>query len=734
MDSRGDKTPELDVKTTLLPLKSRLNKEITYHENAAIDEEDIGHVSDVYELDIGKKKHVVVLGKPKYIFSVKHLIFIPIYVIDDMETIRSQIGVFEFKLGVLPRIGMDVSQFPEPLFYSFVNDEYLAKTHSESSLFLRKIKIPKTTTIKKTNDVLSNVLSNNDVLSLGKQENDGTEEEEESKKAVTFDDRFQVHSNGNASDGNVSDGIASDGIRTNKVSAEEIFEKIDNYSAMPALEEDTQATSAQIRKMYRPSSHDSWMAEYMKNPYYSVADATVSSFANESLFVSLCDAFRQIGKKTDVAKLRTLIATHYSLEEFKEPQKLYMEFDDRIKEMERTSARLQANVAASRVRMEATDTMEKQQEIIEKEIERTKTQRDKYVGYVREMDSVDKMREFIRSNPAYWPNMWALQTLEKALHVKFILFSEDEFRVKNMDDVLQCGQEDTSSKTPPKPEYYILLSTKDVKSTGTEQYKLISYRDHSILRFAEIPHDVKVFLVNKCIERNAGSFYRIEDFRVLKSKFGVDEDEGGSEDYAELEGANELFDPTTVFVFQTNSRKAPGKASGESILLSNIPQYGPLTEIKHWRRHLSDEWMESPFFLDGKKWKSVDHFLLGTRYRKGYPDVYHLFSLDSDEKFDKSIGDLARDLAAARKFEGHVPNKKGTAMVRVVADLDFDQQKERVRALHAKFGDNMDMRQTLSFTRNALLLYRNKSHRPLVPDMDLMKVRRELMLTTASSS
>lgn len=723
MDSLDDKKPELGVKTpmaTLLPLKSRLNKEITYHENAAIDDEDIGHVSDVYELDIGKKKHVVVLGKPKYIFSVKHLIFIPIYVIDDMETIRSQIGVFEFKLGVLPRIGMDVSQFPEPLFYSFVNDEYLAKTHSESSLFLRKIKIPKTTTIKKS---MNDGETKNEGLTMDVLANDGTEEE--SKGVVTFDDRFQIHSN---------DAVLS--ARTNKVdpfSIGEIFEKIDNYSAMPALEEEIPATSAQIRKMYRPSSHDSWMAEYMKNPYYSVADATVSSFANESLFVSLCDAFRQIGKKTDVAKLRTLIATHYSLEEFKEPQQLYMEFDDRIKELERTSARLQANVSASRARMEETDMLEKQQEMIEKEIERAKTQRDKYVGYVREMDSVDKMREFIRSSPAYWPNMWALQTLEKALRIKFILFSEDEYRVKNMDDVLQCGQDDLSSKTPPKPEYYILLSTKDIKSTGTEQYKLISYRDHSILRFAEIPHDIKVFLVNKCIERNAGAFYRIEDFRVLKSKFGVDEDEGGSEDFAELEGANELFDPLTIFVFQTHSKKAPGKASGESILLSKIPQYGPLSEIKHWRQHLSDTWLESPFFLDGKKWKSVEHFLLGTRYRKGYPDVYHLFSLDSDEKFDKSIGDLARDLAAARKFEGHVPNKKGTAMVRVVPDLDFNQQKERVRALHAKFGDNMDMRQTLSFTRNALLLYRNKSHRPLVPDMDLMKVRRELLLTNTAN-
>lgn len=721
MDSLNDKRPDLGVKTTLPPLKSRLNKEITYHENAEIDDEDIEHVSDVYELDIGKKKHVVVLGKPKYIFSVKHLIFIPIYVIDDMETIRSQIGVFEFKLGVLPRIGMDVSQFPEPLLYSFVNDEYLAKTHSESSLFLRKIKIPKTTTIKKS---MNDGETKNEGLTMDVLANDGTEEE--SKGVVTFDDRFQIHSN---------DAVLS--ARTNKVepfSTGEIFEKIDNYSAMPALEEEIPATSAQIRKLYRPSSHDSWMAEYMHNPYYSVADATVSSFANESLFVSLCDAFRQIGKKTDVAKLRTLIATHYSLEEFKEPQQLYMEFDDRIKELERTSARLQANISANRVRMEETDTLEKQLSLMEKETERAKTQRDKYVGYVREMDSVDKMREFIRSNPAYWPNMWALQTLEKALHVKFILFSEDEYRVKNMDDVLQCGQDDISSKTPLKPEYYILLSTKDIKSSGTEQYKLISYRDHSILRFAEIPHDIKVFLVNKCIERNAGPFYRIEDFRILKSKFGVDEDEGGSEDFTELEGAHELFDPLTIFVFQTNSQKAPGKASGESILLSKIPQYGPLSEIKRWRQHLSDTWMESPFFLDGKKWKSVEHFLLGTRYRKGYPDVYHLFSLDSDEKFDKSIGDLARDLPAARKFEGHVPNKKGTAMVRVVPDLDFNQQKERVRALHAKFGDNMDMRQTLSFTRNALLLYRNKSHRPLVPDMDLMNVRRELILTSALSS
>jgi hypothetical protein len=89
-------------------------------------------------------------------------------------------------------------------------------------------------------------------------------------------------------------------------------------------------------------------------------------------------------------------------------------------------------------------------------------------------------------------------------------FSEDEYRVENMDDVLQCGDSGNASSSNGasqkvvQPEYYILLSTKDIKSTGTEQYKLISNLNHSILRFADIPHDIKVFIVNKCIERNAG--------------------------------------------------------------------------------------------------------------------------------------------------------------------------------------------------------------------------------------
>lgn len=552
---------------------------------------------------------------------------------------------------------------------------------------------------------------------------------------------------------------------------------------MTPLQEENADMASKIRKAYHASAHDSWMAEYMKNPYYSIMEKHIpktgtgtgigtsmepsfsgTSFANESLFACICDAFLQLGKKTDVSKLRSLLANHYSLKEFEEPRKTYMAFDDKLKDLQRTKERLQTNLTANQLRagqgvnasrqiLEESKRMEAQLMDLKKEMEDTELYRDELVGYMKDADSVDKMRDYIRSSPKFWPVLWAMQTLEEVLRVKFIVFSQDEYQVKNMDDVLQCFPVTAPTK-PWNPTHYILLSSKEVKTSNgrskQETFQLIAYRDHTIFTFDEIPHDVKLFIVNKCIERQSDIFYQIEEFRQLKSKYGVDEDEGGLENYEEWEGAHDLFDPATRLVFHTPSKKEPGKAVGEIIPLSKVPKYAALKKVKTWRQQLADDWTQTPFFLDGKKWQSVEHFLLGTRYRKGHPDVYHLFSLDSfveeeeeeegkDEDMvkDKSIDrNMSTDLDAARKFKGYVPNKKGNAMVQVHPDLDFDMQKERTRALEAKFGTNEDMRQTLLFTNNALLLNRKNNHQPssFFADMPLMQVRRDLFSSLSTTT
>ena len=40
-----------------------------------------------------------------------------------------------------------------------------------------------------------------------------------------------------------------------------------------------------------------------------------------------------------------------------------------------------------------------------------------------------------------------------------------------------------------------------------------------MLKFTEIPYDVKSMIINKCLETNSGGYYLIPDFRNLKRKW-----------------------------------------------------------------------------------------------------------------------------------------------------------------------------------------------------------------------
>ena len=60
-------------------VKSKLHSEIQYKETYAIDPEDIGFETSVYEIELFNRDAEIALGKPKYEFSSKHVIYFPIY-------------------------------------------------------------------------------------------------------------------------------------------------------------------------------------------------------------------------------------------------------------------------------------------------------------------------------------------------------------------------------------------------------------------------------------------------------------------------------------------------------------------------------------------------------------------------------------------------------------------------------------------------------------------------------
>jgi hypothetical protein len=58
--------------------------------------------------------------------------------------------------------------------------------------------------------------------------------------------------------------------------------------------------------------------------------------------------------------------------------------------------------------------------------------------------------------------------------------------------------------------------------------------------------------------------------------------------------------------------------------------------VKDWRRMLDDEYV-SPFILDGKRWKTVEHYYQACKFKKRFSNFYASFSLDSKSEICENV-------------------------------------------------------------------------------------------------
>jgi hypothetical protein len=265
------------------------------------------------------------------------------------------------------------------------------------------------------------------------------------------------------------------------------------------------------------------------------------------------------------------------------------------------------------------------------------------------------------------------------------------------------------------PNYYIMTVY------NNNHYELLSYHHKRILNFNEIPYDVKVLAVNKCLEKNAGQYYLIQDFRNFKSKLGMDPDLGKK--LEEEEDESDLYDSKVTFMFHSKSENGPkpGAGSGEKIPKNKIQEYTALSKIQNWRRKLDDSWWEGIFELDKHKWMSVEHYIQAAKYKKGFPDFYKQFSVESGSEISKDT-DIAK---AAGSLKG-VYKKKRIRPANVVIDPDFYGQKRNLEireyAVRAKFSQIPEMKSILLFTKNAKLIHYIAGDEPETDEI-LMKIR-----------
>lgn len=688
---------------------------IDYDEFRGIDNGDIDYSTIIYDYKFANQDIEIALGKEKHTYAKYNIVFFSIYLVINDAPI-SRIGIFEID--------------NQKLINSMDEDGAIDLCQGKMIIFVDSASI--TSLIAKHTTPIATVpeVVNDNELTLDVEVLD-----EEPVDTVMRLNIEQPTTTPKLHVSNKEDKRVHGVFTVNK----EIL-------SPSMLAEESEVDSDNIKKEFEETIKNSWIEKFTRNNKYSIID---NEGGGDCFFAVIRDAFQQIGYITTVSDLRKLLASEVNDSLFQEYRTLYMNIwteyqsiENEMKAVQKKTqvlkkisdsveSRSQENASIIDTRQEQQRILSEANELISQYKKLSKQKKDTKLlltefEYMKDIDSIEKFRNFVQTS-LYWADTWAVSTLERLLNIKMIILSEEAYHYGDKDSVMQCGQlneaVNTDHSSTYSPDYYIMTSY-----TGNH-YKLIEYKNKRILKFREIPYDIKTMIVNKCLERNAGPYYLIQEFRNYKSKLGIDPDIGLDKDADDDYLNTSMYDKDTVFMFHCKSHTAPkaGKGSGEHISAEQILNYAALNRIKDWRRKLSDEWIV-PIMIEGHRWNSVMHYYLGSQYKKGYPDFYLQFSSDSGSEISKNV-----DMAIAASSKTGKYNGKLLRPANIKIDSDFYEigknnrsEIERYTALNAKFTQNQDMKQILMETLRAKLIHFVRGKSP-EPDIILMKLRKILV-------
>lgn len=576
-------------------------KHVIYKEKYDIEEQDIGYESSIYDgIVIYDTEVDIALGNPRYEFSKYNIVYLPIFLIINDEPV-SRIGIYE----------IDNNKFIEKMDRNndLELDEENILIYIKKDYFDRIIKKKKGLELKMA-DISNEIPKEPPQTILEEKETEEDEEEDEPQEGIDL----QIQKYQRPEDVPQSIRKADESTKTG------IFIENPNTKQPAVLTEETLKEAEEIKNAFIESVKNNWVQKYMTNENYDIID---NEGGGNCFFAVIRDAFEQIGKDTTVEKLRAILSKEVSDELFEQYRVLYINFMAELQEKEKEVKEIKKLIKVLKKRNESTTNKSENEKITEEakqllvrhnklmeDIKDTKGLLNEFI-YMKDIDSIEKFREFIQTRN-YWADTWAISTIEKLLNIKVIILSEESYNSGDMRSIIQCGQlndSDLEKQGQFKPDYYIM--------TGYygNHYKLITYKKKNIFYFKELPYSMKIGIVEKCLERNSGPYYLIQDVRKFKTSLRLNANEGepvDSDDDDEKEYTNmDLYDKNIVFAFHTTSdpKPKPGNGIGEKIPTSNILDFNELRKIQNWRRKLDDSY-ECNIHIDGMTWKTVEHYFL----------------------------------------------------------------------------------------------------------------------------
>ena len=681
-------------------VRSKLNPDINYREYKQLEQDDADYDATMYEIELLGKEVRVAIGRGKT--DKKGIIYYPMYLINTDDRVVKQIGVFEINVEKANDVlddddDLDIDKLPHPLVYSFVTAEML---EADS---------------RGKNAPVASVVAS--VVALDEVQPEPSSEKEALVEKVVAEEEAVVEEVDEA--------------------ANALRSKMKALAIPPQTKETAEVEHAE----YKKQPNQPWIQTHMQNNNFGITD---NEGGGECLFAVIRDAYRTRGKYVEVPELRRKLASEATEEVFQNYKEQYTITAESIATTSADMRRLVDENAKLKQRLERTaDAKEQQAIIIESRRNAAQFKRLKSevalskellqdFHFMKNVNTLEDFREMLKSC-AFWADTWAISTLERILRIKIIILSSERFHAGEMGGVLQCGQlndrvlEDQGTF---EPDFYIMA-----EHTGMH-YKLITYKGEALLTFREIPYDIKVMVTEKCMERNAGPYNLIPQFRTFREEElglkGVEEDQAVKDRTippASLISSGHashapLYDDAIVFQFYSKSmdKPLPGTGSGETIERADIPKFAELAkETPQWRKMLSNFW-EPPgddrskalFELDGHSWRTLEHYLEGSRFRKENPKHYLNFSLESDSDLSKSPT-LAQAAAKDDKYKDIMPD----------ADFGAREEKELEDAQYAKYSQNSYLADMLLKTRNAKLVQFRRGKPPVVCN-ELMRVRHRL--------
>ena len=519
------------------------------------------------------------------------------------------------------------------------------------------------------------------------------------------------------------------------------------YSSVVAKEKGTAKTKGtSMAKGTTKKGEKKWIQEFMGSDNYDIIDM---KYDGNCFFSMVQLALEENGQEQTIDEMREILADNVTEELFQNYKTLYTDnlnvdanitreiknITKRHKDLEETLKKTKDRNLIKGYEKQA-NTIEKIHKDLKNDRKNVRDMMTEY-AFMEGIDNLSMLKLKIKTSE-FWADTWAVSTLERELNIKFIIFSELNYREQDELNVLQCGQlndEILENRGIFEPSFYVLAAYH-----GGYHYQMITYNAQKAFAFEELPEEIKILVSEKCLEKIAGPYSIIPEFKAYAQKIRApivaDEPIVISSSSPEVapkeELSSDLYDSGTVLRFYSKSldKPLPGRGAGETLGPEGDAAYTELARIPQWRKKLSNFW-PAEFKLDNHKWLSVEHYYQASKFKRNNKEFYIQFSLDSPES------SIAKDVELAKAAGGKSGKLKGEIVrpKNIIVDPDFFKtpqegkfkrgEIERELAIRAKFTQHPDLNQLLLATKKAKLEHIMRGKAASVFN-DLMRVRREL--------